>query len=446
MELLAGLDLGTSAFKGVLVDRSGRILGSARREREYCRSASGRVEEEPASFKDKLFSIVEELASVAEGGGEITAIACASASGDSIFLDADTEPIGPIRSWMDRRAVGEIDSLLPGLNLKDIHRRDGWPWDPRFPRAQLAWLRARDPESFGRLARVATDADYAAWLLSGEWGIDVSSAASLYLFDQARGAWHEPYLESVGIASGALSPLFPSGTALGALRPELAALGGIASSCQLRLGAFDHACAARGAGILREGDLLLSCGTSWVMAFPVADRGKAIEAGMLVDSFLNPSGPWLALLDMGELGGEIDRRRKDEGLLGGREPHAAFESAAASAPPLSGSGARAMMEGAAFAARRSLVFLEDRGYRFDRILMAGGPASSRTWARILAAVLGRKIELAAGQYTGAIGAAIIAGLAGGLFADEAEAAAFAPPGDSIYPDPSWVGTYAAVLD
>jgi len=445
MRLLVGLDLGTTAFKGIVADTDGKILASARRERSYGRPQSGWVEETHDHFRASLFSLLRELTSKVTGQGNISSLSCGAANGDTIFMDANDEPIGNIRSWMDGRAGTEVASLLPALDPDEIYRTVGWPWDARFPYAQTAWLRRHDPAVFSRVARVATDVDYVCWLLSGQWGIDPSSAASLYFIDQSRQAWRTGYLESVGLTVSALSPLIPGGFPIGSVHTAAASSTGLPQTCMVRPGAFDHACVARGAGILKEGDFLLSCGTSWVGILPVTDRASAIADGLLVDQYLHPEGPYLGLLDMGTVGGDIDRKRREKGLFEGPDPHAFFESSAEGEAPLSGAVARTLMEDAAFTVLRGIHFLQVRGYRIDRVTIAGGPSGSLVWTRIIASVLNRELVLSAGQYTGAVGAAIIAGVAEGIFRNEAEAAGLhSQAGRLVSPDPTWAGAYSAV--
>jgi len=73
------------------------------------------------------------------------------------------------------------------------------------------------------------------------------------------------------------------------------------------LGTFDHPSAARAAGILEEGQLLLSCGTSWVCFYPLKERKQAVEAGMIVDPFLSPTGGcWAGMKSLSSISARIE--------------------------------------------------------------------------------------------------------------------------------------------
>jgi sugar (pentulose or hexulose) kinase len=83
--------------------------------------------------------------------------------------------------------------------------------------------------------------------------------------------------------------------------------------------------------------------------------------------------------------------------------------------------ARAVMEGAAFEMKRKIQKLAEAGMLAERIAMAGGPAESPVWPRIVAEITGLELRLINGQSAGAVGAAILAGIGAGIFRDEWEA-------------------------
>ncbi len=85
--------------------------------------------------------------------------------------------------------------------------------------------------------------------------------------------------------------------------------------------------------------------------------------------------------------------------------------------------ARAVLEGCAYAMRDVLDRLRELGVQFDSLVLLGGGARSRTWARIRADVSGLPVEIPAATDTSPIGAAMLAAVAAGLQPDLAHAAA-----------------------
>ena len=235
------------------------------------------------------------------------------------------------------------------------------------------------------------------------------------------------------------------------------------------LGCFDHPGAARGTGVLAPGDVLLSCGTSWVGLYPSADRGGAVARGHLVDPFLAPAGPWGCMFALTAISVIIEKYIDRFLLAPGEEParkYAIFNELAARVPPGAGGLrldlyrdwsdflkevrdpldghprehlARALMEGAAFVTRRKLEELDHAGIADRRLVMVGGPAESPVWPRIVAEVAGHELVLLHGQNAGAVGAAMLAAIGAGLYRDEREAfAAMGGEAVRIAPDPAAV--------
>ena len=99
---LIGLDLGTSAMKGVLTDAQGTVLAEAGAENHLLHPQDGWVEVEPQAHYDNLCRVNRELAAAAPG--EITALAMAAASGNTLLTDATGAPLTNIINWMDCRA------------------------------------------------------------------------------------------------------------------------------------------------------------------------------------------------------------------------------------------------------------------------------------------------------------------------------------------------------
>ena len=71
---------------------------------------------------------------------------------------------------------------------------------------------------------------------------------------------------------------------------------------------------------------------------------------------------------------------------------------------------RALFEGVAFEHRRHVDVLRSAGVRFDSATLSGGGARSAVWPQMFADVLGIPITVAACAETGALGAAIAAGV------------------------------------
>ena len=213
---------------------------------------------------------------------------------------------------------------------------------------------------------------------------------------------------------------------------------GLSEDCAVVLGSFDHPSGATGAGVYEEGEMLLSCGTSWVEFFPVCSREFAISTRALVDRFMLYGSPWCVMKSIASISDKINKLRK--GLLG-EISHAEFDSLA-SISSLGANGlrfsfteedegravgysrediARAIIESAAHLLRENLEKMRALGLRHDKITLIGGISNSEVCTRIIAEVLGQKIYVTNGESAGAVGSAMLAAIGVGIFKSEKEA-------------------------
>ena len=421
-----GLDLGTSAAKGVLMAADGRILRTASRSMVYDRPAPDRVECDARQHWREIAGLIRELA--AASSAPVRAVALSGASGNTLLCDAAGKPLTPIINWMDQRGAAAALPALQGLTPESVRRVTGWPCTGSFPLGHLAWLRAHNPELLDAAAHVGMNTDWLLFRLTGQWVMDYSTATTFHLQEQAARRWHRPYLERLGLRETQLPRLTASGVAAWALTPEAAATTGLTTATLGVTGAFDHPSAARAFNITRPGQLLLSCGTSWVGLLPWDDRDALVEAALLCDPFLcDAGGPWAGMFSVSTVGPMIDAYVASLSPPGTdrREQLKRFDTLAAEAPAGAGGVvidlarpfspveapaalvARAVMEAAARALLAHLERLCARGFIFKQAVMVGGAGNSPVWPGIVAEITG--LELTVGTaHAGAAGAALLA--------------------------------------
>ena len=474
MTLLVGLDLGTTTVKALLCDTTGQVIATAVRPYELVRPRPGWVEQDLDEVWQAIVETVRQVVAHKAPGQQVAAISFSVASGTTVLVGADGRPLGRALSWMDTRAEPEIHDLLPGLDLAEVYRIAGWPFTGMFTLGHLAWLHRYDRERLDAARRICLPNDFILHRLSGRYLMDPSNAVTTALYDQLNERWHKPYLAAVGVTEDLFSPLGPSGEVLGPLTPEAAHILGLSTDTLVVNGAHDQYCAALGAGVLYPGDAVLSCGTAWVLFFPLADRNMALDLNMLVGPHLVP-GIWGAMVDLYSFGltPEWYLSQLLAGIGGKALPaktlYQVFNEGAAAASPGAngvifiplGSGqtpygamvrllphhthgdiSRALMEGLAFEVRYQFERLRRSGLSMSALKAVGGAMESPIWPQIVADVVGLPITLLSGQSTAAYGAAILAGVGAGLFADLASgAAAMGVRGRTLEPDESHARRY-----
>jgi len=436
---LIGLDLGTSAIKGVLTDAAGTVLAEAGAETSLLCPCEGWVEVDPERHYRNLCRIIRELA--AKAPGEVAGLAMAAASGNTLLTGADGKPLTNIINWMDRRAELNPPAALAGLTGDAVSQVTGWPCVTGFPLAHLAWLRENEPERYQAAEHVGMDTDWVLYRLTGKWRMDHSTATTFHLQEQTSGTYYEPFLKRLGLVRERLSELTESGTAVGPLTVRALSDTGLSPRTLAVAGCFDHPAAARSVGVLEQGQLMLSCGTSWVGFAPHRKRQAVLDAKMLCDPFLSAStGVWGGMFSVPCVGRTIDWYVENVIAPGESDKLRIFDEAAAQAEP-GASGlivdlreppqpirasranlSRAVMEGAAWLLNEKVCELKAQGFTYDRAVMVGGPSRSRVWTSIVANATGLDI-LTHGRSAGARGAALLAGIGSGVYRDERAALA-----------------------
>lgn len=436
-----GLDIGTSAIKGVLMSAAGTILSRMTSKVAYLPAESDQVQFDADQLYRTTTDVIRRLTLALPPGNTVAGLSIASASGNTVLVNEQGVPLLPVISWMDARIRDEIETVFGRMGTREVHERVGWPLLKAFPLAHLAWLRCHSPELLDTAAVICMSTDYILYKLTGNWAVDPSTATTMYLQDQQTGQWHQPTLHALGIPEHKLPPIRPTGTVIGQIGIEAADETGLARGTPVVLGTFDQPSAARGAGVIDEGQLLLSCGTSWVGFCPVNDRRHSIELQLLTDPFLHPAGAWGGMFSLSAIAASVDSYIRRY-LSDGPDRYYEFNRLAASA--IHGAGglvldpsrhagfdnrerygkaeiARALMEGTAYLLKRELDRLEAAGLHFTTAVLVGGPSETHPWPQIVADVLGIEIRTANGSCAGAVGAAIMAGIGTGQYSDERDA-------------------------
>ena len=428
---LLGLDLGTTAIKGVVIDQNRKIIAEASKNTRFITPHREWFETDPEEHYQDVCSVIRKL--TAATPGKITALAMAVASGNSLLTDDNGKPLNNIINWMDKRAEQNPPQSLKKLSSRELHMITGWPCLSTFPLAQLAWLQENQPDTYEHAGRYCMNSDWLLFRLTGKWVMDYSTATTSHLQEQTTFSYHKEFLNLLNIPESKLSKLIPSAHRISNIKAEALANTGLSESTMIVSGSFDHPSAARALEVHDPGQLMLSCGTSWVGLFPENNRQKIIDLGLLCNPFLAPDGgAWSAIFSVPYIGRTIDWYIDNLIAPGQSNKHEIFDESASKAS--SGAGglkidlrkppeyindsreniSRAVMEGAAELLNERIQSLTSSGITFDNAVMVGGPSKSPIWPHIVEEITG--ISLKGGsQHAGAKGAAIMAGFGAGIF-------------------------------
>jgi xylulokinase len=417
---LVGLDVGTSAVKGLAIDDEGRILATASAEYPLSRPQPGWSEQEPEDWWRAAEDVLSRLPEGPVGlSGQMHGL---------VVLDSEQRVLRPAILWNDQRTAAECAEIEERVGFSRLVELTGNRALTGFTAPKLLWLRRHEPEVYARIRHVLLPKDYVRLRLTGELAVDVADASGTLLFDVRRRAWSEEVCAALEIPLDWLPPPHES--------TEIA-------------GAGDQAAAALGVGVAHPGPVSVVLGTSGVVfaALPSYehDREGRLHAfchavpdtwhAMGVMLSAAGSSAWLQgvlAADLADL--ELEAKRwpaGTEGLLfapylaGERTPHPDPDARGAftgiSARHDRGALWRAMLEGVAYGLRDSLELLRELGARPESGRVSGGGARSELWLRILASVLGLPLETTESEEGSAFGAALLAGVRAGVFADADDA-------------------------
>ncbi len=439
MRYLIGLDIGTSSVKGALMTEAGKVVNTAAGTFTYIIDGDARLLD-PQHFCDVCFDVIKTLSGEipADENGEIAAICSCCAAGNPLFLGQDMKPITPIIGWQTKIPWDVIDSVYTKAEQDAFYRKVGWGFFDGMPAADLAWISVKKPEILEQTIFLTFSSEYMNYLITGKWGISHSMGTPTYLIDQEKGVYDKFMLDKFGLTEEMLPPIYDKGTVLGTVLPEMAGKLGVSAETKIVLGTFDHPSGALGAGVIKEGDMLLACGTSWVEFFPVSSREFGLSTGALVDRFLLDGAPDCVMQSLESINDLIKDRRK---TLLGNISHRRFDELIEASLPDSGGLefdytdddyerarsygkpeiARAIMAGAAKLLRDNLIKSEKLGLRADNITAVGGTTNSATCVKLISEILGKPVSVVNGQSAGAVGSCLLAGIGTGIFGSEAEA-------------------------
>ncbi|MBQ5777666.1 MAG: hypothetical protein IIV97_02475 [Oscillospiraceae bacterium] len=442
MKYLIGLDIGTSSVKGVLMTSCGEVKAKAHEIFEYDIRENNVVEIPAERFLSSCLSAIKKLSDAAEGG-EICALSAASASGNLVLMGSDGKPSTPIINWQDKRVDGEAKEILGDYDAAKLYEKIGWPFGGRaFPLAQLCYIKKHNPKLLCDASMVTMSTEYLFHALTGKWGISGSAGTPFYLIDQTTGKYIPELCDALEITEEKLPPIMKCGEVLGTTTKEIEAAAGIPAGIPVVLGTFDHPSAARGVGVLREGQMLLSCGTSWVAFFPVDDRDKIVKAKTLIDPFLSDDGgAWATMASVASVSARIktyvnryiDDSDRAFDILGDLAKVCGAGAGGLQINPTEEPDderilkypkeniARAIMEGTVRLLKAKLDTLSANGISANEAIMVGGPSENPVWTGIIEQICGISVRVLHGASAGAVGAAILAGKGVSLYKDEYEA-------------------------
>ena len=219
---------------------------------------------------------------------EVKAIGLSGQMHSSVFLDAEDEVIRPALLWSDGRTTSQCREITETLGLDGLRDTVGNLALEGFTAPKVLWLRDNEPEHYGRLRKLMLAKDYVRLKLTGETSTEPSDAAGTLLFDVRQRRWSGEVLSALDI-DPAIMPLVVGSTEVsGRLLPDVAKALGLPSGVPVVGGGADNAAGATGSGVIGQGMVQASIGTSGTVLTPL--NKPQVDESMSLHTFCHCAG------------------------------------------------------------------------------------------------------------------------------------------------------------
>lgn len=442
MACLAGVDLGTSSLKVIVMDEDGTVRANFSKDYQYDSPVNGYSEQDIDVWWQACVECFRHVTQQV-GAINIVGIGFSGQMHGAVFLDEYLCQVRPAILHLDARSSSQLRQMKELLAPAAIRSVLMNPLYSGFLIPSLLWVKENEPDNYRKIRHVLLPKDYLRYKLCGELNSDYSDASATLAFDIKRMAWADEVLDALSISRKLFPTCLATDAVAGWLTAGAAAQTGLLEGTPMVAGGGDQVMQSIGNGVIFPGQATVNVGTSAQVSFQ-ADRaienpalntntfcgynknnwytmGATMSAGL--------SMKWLGKLlgtGYGQLDPDAEKVLPGAGgllflpyLAGERTPHLN--------PDISGMFwglsintdkarmARAVMEGVAYSLRECMELCQSLGFSTDVYVASGGGTQSPLWLQIQADVYGLPLKVANVTQHAGVGAAIAAGSGIGLY-------------------------------
>ena len=450
MNTYIGIDLGTSSVKLLLVAEDGKILATHSEKYPISYPQSGWSEQNPEDWLDAIKRGVSILLD-GQNHSNVKGISFGGQMHGLVVLDKDDNVIRPCILWNDGRTEKQTEYLNEVIGKEKLSALTANIAFAGFTAPKILWMKENEPENFAKIAKIMLPKDYIAYMLTGNHCSDLSDAAGMLLLDVENRTWSDEMCEICSVKKEWLPKLYESYEKVGELKKEFAGLWAVSQSVTVAAGAGDNAAAAIGTGIVGNGGCNISLGTSGTVF--ISQDTFSVDSKNALHSFCHANGKyhlmgcilsaascnewWMNVLEtcayQKEQEGLEELLGKNEVfflpyLMGERTPHLDPDCLGVffglSAMHSKKDMLRSVMEGVIFSLTNCMDIIKDMtGTTPETVYASGGGGNSSLWRGMMADSFDMPISRNNSKEGGALGVAILAGVATGLYKSVPDACA-----------------------
>lgn len=455
-DVILAIDAGTGSCRVIAFDYSGNVMDMQIHEWKHRTDPEGYYTFNADAYMDVLSAMMSKALS----NYRVTAISVSSQRNGMVFLDQNGRELYAGLN-LDLRGEEVMKVLKPFA--AEIRESTGLPLHAMFGLPRLLWFREKDPETYEKIYTVLMICDWIAFRLTGVFRSEKAAASSSQMLNLFTGSFDINLMNRLGLRNDIFPEPCTATEKIGFFTDPLSG-----EKIPVFIGGSDTHCGAVGNGCCRSGDWVAVAGTTTpILVFsdePLVDR----ENG-LYSSFGSRENTWV-LEGNADSTGLSYRWLKQLMYASESEEHVyrLMECEAAKISPGSkgmdsfvgigirgiekgpnhggfsfpvpwnideisrGCFARSVLESNAYALAANLKVMVDVTGKTPEVLsVCGGQSKSSLWLSILADTLQMPVSVHRQRESTAVGAAILASVGLGIYADTTEAAAKMNPLESI---------------
>ncbi len=462
MAYFMGIDAGTSGIKAAIIDEKGMIAGIGYEECDLITPRPGWVEQNPEDWWEACGKAVKQAVAKSGVGREIQGIGFSGQMQGCVLVGTDGKAIENCLIWLDQRSTPQVRQIERIIGEEEMLSITGSRCLNSYWAPKLLWLRENRPKDFERTASILFPKDYLRLCMTGETAAEVSDASLSFLLDVPKRKWSDAIADKLGIPSYLLPErLLESQETAGYLRKSVAEEWGLTAGIPVAAGGGDQPAGGVGMGIVKEGVIGSTIGTSGVifgcrdkpfvdrkkravmsMCHAVPDKwcflGLALASGgsfkwvrdtLFADKKMEMAAKGMDIYDY--MTGLAEKAAPgSEGLVflpyfNGDKTPINDENARAVFFGLSyrhglEAVCRSVMEGVTFSLRDSIEICREEGMRVDEVRAGGGGVKSALWRQIQADIYNARVITTNMEESGCAAGAIMAAVTAGYFKDISE--------------------------
>ncbi len=443
---IIGLDLGTTACKGVVLDAHSQVIASSSSTHRMSSPKPGWAVEDVTEIWKGAVAVLKDLAHQVDVH-DFSGICLSGAMHSLIPVDENLQPLAAAMTWADNRSAAIAKNIRSQIKQADLLMRVGCPLQHVYNPARLRWWVEEQPEITRKTRHFIAIKDWVAYQLTGKLATDIGLASTTGLLDINSYKWDDEAVNISGVSKDQLPGLVSPVDKIGGLIAEASELTGLPQGLPVFAGTTDGGLANLGSKAILPGQRIVTIGTSGavrkIVDQPWVDPGGRtwcyvlVKGRWFIGGAINNGGltlQWIREKFYADIEGDkaYDQLNQDAGsisagsdgvmmlpyLTGERSPYWNPDANAVlvglSLQHTRGHIARAAMEGVAFCIADVWDILHEEQKDDDSsVYLTGGVNRESTWPQIIANVLGVRLIQIEIADASAIGAAMLGKLAAG---------------------------------